>query len=114
MTHAFLQRRGRREFFTLADEVIAGLGGEDGFGEVLHRYGPLGREVWTVTTWRDADGLQRFVVSGAHGRAMRELSFAIASFRSVRFDLEPGEALSWKRAMAALEGVPLRTLSSRE
>jgi heme-degrading monooxygenase HmoA len=82
-------------------------GGSDGLIGYSLLAKPLRSKYWTLSVWRDAVALGRFIQASPHREAMRELSTALSGFRTTRWTT-PGSAVppSWDDALARGEAGP--------
>jgi heme-degrading monooxygenase HmoA len=61
------------------------------------------RAFWTVTVWRDEAAMRRFMLAGAHGRAMRKLMEWCNEASVARWEQESPAAPGWQEAYERMQ-----------
>lgn len=104
LTHAWVRPDRRDDFDEHTRRVLTALPGHAGLIGWSVRRQIVGREVWTMTVWRDAASRARFVDSSDHRAAIASAYPAIERVRFARLEIGPADLpLRWPRALAALD-----------
>jgi len=85
VTHALLHERFGGTFKEHTLRVLDSMETHNGAIGHAARFRLFGKEVWTVSVWRDEQGLNSFVRSPIHREAMRAGSPAMVSAQFLRF-----------------------------
>jgi len=106
ITHITLKddSESRDVFWRAVARIDRQLATADGFILGSKRQELFGDEAWTVTVWRDADSLARFISSGAHREAMDTAYDTFVDARFARLAMARGAfAPDWDMLLAQLD-----------
>ncbi|MGC1416021.1 MAG: DUF3291 domain-containing protein [Candidatus Acidiferrum sp.] len=89
-------------FFFYAVRSARQAGGADG-NLAVKLLNDRNRTFWTVTLWASEADMKKFMISGAHGRAMRKLLHWCDEAALARWSQETSALPSWTEAHSRLE-----------